>query len=62
MLQAFPAEYAPVILKHFDISENRLVQAAILFGYADVEHPANSLRTPRPFVEDDVMFLSIIIT
>ncbi|MDQ2094986.1 nitroreductase [Rhodalgimonas zhirmunskyi] len=45
--QAAVAGYGRFVHDFFDIPENRLVTAAISFGYADAAHPANAFRTER---------------
>jgi nitroreductase len=45
--QASVAAYAPMIRRHFDLPENRLILCAISFGWPDPEHPANNFRTTR---------------
>jgi len=45
--QAAVAGYSPFVHEFFDIPENRLVVAAISFGFADNDHPANAFRTER---------------
>jgi nitroreductase len=54
--QAALARYAPFLREYFDIDESRKVLLAISFGYADLEHPANSYRTERAAIEDVVRF------
>jgi len=50
--QAAIASYSPLVHRHFDIGEDRLVLCAISFGYADMDHPANAFRTERADVGD----------
>lgn len=50
--QASVAAYAPVIRAHFDLPETRLIVCAISFGYADVDHKANSFRTERAGLDE----------
>lgn len=45
--QAAVAFYSAAVRRHFEIPEDRLILAAISFGYADPDHPANSFRTER---------------
>ncbi len=45
--QAAVAGYGRFVHDFFDIPENRLVLAAISFGFADADHPANTFRTAR---------------
>ena len=42
-----PATYGPFIREYFDIPADRAVLLGISFGYADLDHPANSYRTNR---------------
>ena len=52
--QAAIASYAPMVHRHFDIPEDRMVVCAISFGYADETDPANAFRTERATVADIV--------
>jgi nitroreductase len=54
--QAALARYAPFLREYFDVDESRNVLLAISFGYADLEHPANSYRTQRAAIEEVVSF------
>ncbi|PIE13564.1 MAG: nitroreductase [Rhodobacterales bacterium] len=54
--QAAVASFAPFLHQWFDIPENRLVIAAISFGYADKTHPANSFRTERATLDETVVW------
>ncbi|WP_322867006.1 nitroreductase [Aquicoccus sp. G2-2] len=45
--QAAVAGHGRFVHEFFDIPDNRLVVAAISFGYEDTSHPANSFRTER---------------
>ncbi len=45
--QAAVAAYAPMIRDHFGLEDDRIIVCAISFGYADMDHPANSFRTGR---------------
>lgn len=45
--QAAIAFYSDVVRAHFGIGDDRLVLAAISFGYSDTDHPANTFRTDR---------------
>lgn len=45
--QAAVAGYGRFVHDFFDIPDNRLVLAAISFGFADTDHPANAFRTGR---------------
>ncbi|MEL7132140.1 MAG: nitroreductase [Pseudomonadota bacterium] len=50
--QAAIAAQAPFVRAHFDIPKDRQILCAISFGYADPNHPANSVRTDRATVAD----------
>ena len=45
--QAAVAFQSPAVRDFFDIPEDRLILAAISFGYEDPDHPANAFRTER---------------
>jgi nitroreductase len=45
--QASVAAYAPMIRRHFDLPDSRLILCAISFGLPDPDHPANRFRTTR---------------
>jgi len=45
--QASVAAYAPMIRRHFDLSDSRLILCAISFGWPNPDHPANRFRTTR---------------
>jgi nitroreductase len=45
--QAAIAGHGRFVHDFFDIPDHRLIVAAISFGYADPDHPANSFRTER---------------
>lgn len=55
--QAAIAGYAPLIRKHFNIPDNRLIVLGASFGYPDTEHPANSFRSRRAGLEDTVQWV-----
>lgn len=55
--QAAIAGYAPLIRKHFNIPDNRLVVLGASFGYPDMAHPANSFRSRRAGLEDAVQWV-----
>lgn len=55
--QAAIAGYAPLIRKHFNIPDNRLIVLGASFGYPDTEHPANSFRSRRAGLEDAVQWV-----
>lgn len=50
--QAAVASYPDVARKCFEIDADRMILCAISFGYADLDHPANSFRTARAEVAD----------
>lgn len=52
VVQASVSGYAPTVRQHFGIPENRLIQAAISFGFKDPAHPSNGFRTNRADVDD----------
>jgi nitroreductase len=52
------AVYGNFIHEHFGISEDRDVVCGISFGYADVNHPANSFRTDRAALAEFATFVS----
>ncbi|OBB27159.1 nitroreductase [Mycolicibacterium peregrinum] len=52
--QAALASHSHFIREHFDLPSDRKVLLGISFGYPDMDHPANSYRTPRRAVEDVV--------
>jgi nitroreductase len=45
--QASVAAHAPMIRRHFGLSDSRLILCAISFGLPDPDHPANRFRTGR---------------
>lgn len=55
--QAAIAGYAPLIRKHFNIADNRLIVLGASFGYPDTEHPANRFRSRRAGLEDAVQWV-----
>lgn len=52
--QAALASYAPLLHRHFDIGDDRLVLCGISFGYADDTDPANGFRTDRAGLDEIV--------
>lgn len=52
--QASIAYYADTVRQHFGVPEDQLVLAAISFGYADPDHPANKFRTERATLDEMV--------
>lgn len=50
--QAAIASYAGFVRRYFDIAEDRMMLCAIAFGYADLDHPANSFRASRVAIDD----------
>jgi nitroreductase len=55
--QAALADHSAFIRKHFGIGDDRRVVCGISFGYADPEHPVNTVRTRRASVDDAVRFV-----
>jgi nitroreductase len=45
--QAALAFHSPFVRSHFDLNEDRRLVCGIAFGYADLDHPANRVRTDR---------------
>lgn len=45
--QAAIAYFSDAVRDHFGFGDDRLVLAAISFGYSDTDHPANAFRTDR---------------
>ncbi|MEP2533915.1 nitroreductase [Shimia sp.] len=52
--QAALAFYANEVRDHFDIPESQNVLAAVSFGFADTDHPANNFRTNRAALDEFV--------
>ena len=52
--QAAVANYSAFVREHFEIAEDRMMLCAISFGYADLDHPANSFRTDRAALDEIV--------
>ncbi|MFB9150600.1 nitroreductase [Roseovarius ramblicola] len=50
--QASVAAYAPMIRRHFNLPETRLILCAISFGRPDPDHPANRFRTTRAGLDE----------
>lgn len=50
--QAAIAAQAPFVRAHFNVPEDEMILCAISFGYAKLDHPANSFRTERAEVDD----------
>ncbi|MEP3844388.1 MAG: nitroreductase [Paracoccaceae bacterium] len=50
--QAAIAAHAPFVRDWFQIAKDRTILCAISFGYADMDHPANSFRTDREDVQN----------
>src|SRR6056297_3772004 len=50
--QASVAAYAPMIRRHFDLPDSRLILCAISFGLPDPDHPANRFRTKRADLDE----------
>lgn len=55
--QAALASMAHVLRAQLPIPEGRLVVCGISFGYADMEHPANSFRTERAALGEVVTYV-----
>ena len=54
--QAAVARHGPFLHRCFDIPDDRLILCAISFGYGDMDHPANSFRTPRADVSQIIQW------
>lgn len=52
--QAALASHSHFVREHFDMPADRRVLLGISFGYPDLDHPANSYRTPRRSTDDVV--------
>ncbi|WP_241032370.1 nitroreductase [Rhodococcus pseudokoreensis] len=52
--QAALASQSPFIREHFGIADDRKILVGISFGYADLDHPANSYRTARATLDEVV--------
>ena len=50
--QAALASYAPLLRADLDVPPDRNILCGISFGYADINHPANSFRTTRATVNE----------
>jgi nitroreductase len=57
--QAALASYSPFIRRHFDIPDDRKILVGISFGYADLDHPANSYRTARAGLDEVVSWSDV---
>lgn len=55
--QAALAHHSAFIRNHFGIGDDRRMVCGISFGYADPDHPANTVRTRRASVDDAVRFV-----
>jgi nitroreductase len=55
--QAALAHHSGFIREHFGIGDDRRVVCGISFGFADSDHPANTVRTRRANVDDAVRFV-----
>jgi nitroreductase len=55
--QAALAHHSGFIRSHFKINDDRRVVCGISFGYADRDHPVNTVRTRRATVDEAVVFL-----
>lgn len=56
--QAALAMHSDALHAHFRLPAQRRIVCAMSFGYADMEHPANSYRVPRAPLGDAVRFVS----
>lgn len=56
--QAAFANYSPLLHEFFEIPESRAVVCGASFGYADLDHPANSFRSRRATADDAVTWMS----
>jgi len=52
IVQAAATPYAGPIRAHFGLPETRHILCMISFGWPDLDHPANSFRTPRAGAEE----------
>ncbi|MDV7351947.1 nitroreductase [Rhodococcus oxybenzonivorans] len=50
--QAALASQSPFIREHFGIPDDRRILLGISFGFADLDHPANSYRTERASLDE----------
>jgi nitroreductase len=55
--QAALAHHSAFVRQHFGLGDDRRVVCGISFGYADPDHPANAVRTPRAAIADIVRFV-----
>lgn len=55
--QAALAHHSGFIREHFGIGDDRRVVCGISFGFADPDHPANTVRTRRANIDDAVRFV-----
>jgi nitroreductase len=55
--QAALASHSELVRKHFGLGDDRRVVCGISFGFADLEHKANSYRTTRASIADTVTFV-----
>lgn len=55
--QASVAGQSEFVRKHFDIPDDRVIVAAVSFGYPETDHPANIFRTERADIADAVTWL-----
>ncbi len=56
--QAALAEHSVLIREHFAVPDNLMFVVGASFGYADREHPANSFRSRRAPVAENVRMLT----
>ena len=55
--QAALAHHSGFVREHFGIGDDRRVVCGISFGYADPQHPANTVRTPRAALDEVIRFV-----
>jgi len=55
IVQAALASHSDHIRRYLGIPGDRLIVCGISFGYADMDHPANSFRIPRAGIEQAVV-------
>lgn len=56
--QAALATYSPFLHEFFDIPENRAIVCGASFGYADLDHAANSFRSRRALPDESITWMS----
>ena len=55
--QAALATQAPLLRRFFSLADDERVVCGISFGYADAEHPANTVRTARAGLDEGVTWV-----